>query len=440
MKKLLVIMVVSSIFIWSTCTYAAFVSGSTGADGAFNPTVNTTVTLPPNGVLNYTTVNIPSGVTVTFQKNAANTPVYMLATGDVTIAGTINVNGSNGTTSNNGVGGPGGYDGGTGGGVNSDGGKGLGPGGGNPGKVVGGGGGGGGFGTGGANGWAGNWGTGGTTYGSAALLPLCGGSGGGGGSGSNQPGGGGGGAILVASSTSIILTGSITANGGNSSRLCSDCGGGAGGSGGGIRLVSNVISGNGTISAIGGSPGDRGGVGGKGRIRIEAATNGRTASTDPPYSYGLPGNAFLANIPALTISLIGGIAPPATPIGNYNQPDVLLPGTTTNPVTVNISASNIPVGTTVKVRVIPQYGADSSVNTTLSGTDQSSTASANVTLSTTYSNILTAEATFTVVAMFYNGEQIDKVHVAATMGGKSETTYITKSGKTIKGDLVAFAR
>ena len=57
-----------------------FSSGSTGADGAFSPTANTTLTPPANGVFNFTTVNIPAGVTVTIQKNAANTPATMLAT------------------------------------------------------------------------------------------------------------------------------------------------------------------------------------------------------------------------------------------------------------------------------------------------------------------------------------------------------------------------
>ena len=73
---------------------AAFTSGSTGADGAFNPTVNVEVQLPASGIFNYTTVNIPAGVTVKFKKNAANTPVTILATGDVTIAGTIDVSGT----------------------------------------------------------------------------------------------------------------------------------------------------------------------------------------------------------------------------------------------------------------------------------------------------------------------------------------------------------
>src|SRR3972149_6220902 len=73
-----------------------FSSGSTGADGAFNPTTNTTLALPPNGVFNFTTINIPAGVTVTFTRNTTNTPVSLLASGNVIIAGTIDVSGSPG--------------------------------------------------------------------------------------------------------------------------------------------------------------------------------------------------------------------------------------------------------------------------------------------------------------------------------------------------------
>jgi hypothetical protein len=65
-----------------------FSSGSTGADGAYAPSCaptpcTVTETLPPSGVYNYTTVTIPSGVTVQYTRNAANTPVTLLATGDV---------------------------------------------------------------------------------------------------------------------------------------------------------------------------------------------------------------------------------------------------------------------------------------------------------------------------------------------------------------------
>ena len=77
---------VAGIALVPTPTFA-FNSGSTGADGAFNPTTNTSLQMPASGVFNFTTVNIPFGVTVTFIRNAANTPVVILASGNVTITG-----------------------------------------------------------------------------------------------------------------------------------------------------------------------------------------------------------------------------------------------------------------------------------------------------------------------------------------------------------------
>jgi len=412
--------------------WAVFESGSTGADGAFNPTANTELQLPADGVFNFTTVNIPAGVTVTFKKNASNTPVYILATGDVTIAGTIKVDGASTTSSTGtspGVGGPGGYDGGYGGAIGLPGGKGMGPGGGGGGpstsyRT----GGGGGFAT--AGGSQGdNYGAGGPAYGNVSLIPLIGGSGGGGCAGSTTAscsgGGGGGGAILIASSGTITVTGSITANGGEGYNLA------GGGSGGAIKLMANVISGNGTISAMGGklSSPNRGG---SGRIRLEAYTNNRTAGTDPVYTYSQPGEVFVANMPVLRITSVAGVNVPANPTGSYAQPDIMLPSTTTNPVTVDISASNIPVGTIVTVSAIPQYGGATAVTTTLSGTDASSTASASVNLSTEYVNVITAEATFTLqTAMYWDGEKIEKVRVATTLGKGSEVVYITESGREI---------
>jgi len=122
---------------------AAYESGSTGADGALSPQVDTTLQLPEDGVFNFTTVTIPSGVTLSFTQNATNTPVVILASGDITIEGSINLNGSQGSDTAAkgdgnlgddglpGQGGPGGFDGGAGGTVESPlGGNGLGPGGG----------------------------------------------------------------------------------------------------------------------------------------------------------------------------------------------------------------------------------------------------------------------------------------------------------------------
>ena len=212
-------LVVLLLFLSATAHSGQFNSGSTGADGAFNPTTNTEVQLPPDGIFNFTTVYVPSGITVTFKKNATNTPVHILATGNVTIVGTINLNGTSGTSIQPGVGGPRGNDGGFGGVQGGTGGKGIGPGGGIPVSYgTGGGGGGGGFGTVGSRGGS-YGGLGGDTYGNERIIPMIGGSGGGGGSGygnySGGSGGGGGGAILIASSGSITVSGAITANGGN---------------------------------------------------------------------------------------------------------------------------------------------------------------------------------------------------------------------------------
>src|SRR3990172_3704336 len=168
-----------------------FSSGSTGADGAFNPTINTTLALTPNGVFNFTTINIPAGVTVAFTRNATNTPVTLLASGNVVIAGSVNLNGAGGgnptggtgISPNGGLGGPGGFNGGDGadGIATTTGGTGLGPGGGAGGAVylesfngytTGGGGGGGSFGNTGTPNPRRPEMTAGPTYGMGTLLPL----------------------------------------------------------------------------------------------------------------------------------------------------------------------------------------------------------------------------------------------------------------------------
>src|SRR6266850_779576 len=81
--------IVSALVFLLACTaqsahaQGSFNSGSTGADGAFNPSSSTTLQVPESGVFNFTTVNIPGPVTVTFTRNSKNTPVTILATGDV---------------------------------------------------------------------------------------------------------------------------------------------------------------------------------------------------------------------------------------------------------------------------------------------------------------------------------------------------------------------
>jgi hypothetical protein len=419
----------------SYATVNTFVSGSTGSDGAFSPSSNTVVTLPASGILNYTTINIPAGVTVTFTPNALNTPVYLLATGNVTIAGTINVNGANATTTAPGAGGPGGFSGGYS--YNPytvTGGNGLGPGGGNgsgPTTTP----------TSGIHGSYAGIATGSNSsfvYGNINILPMIGGSGGGGGYYSGAPtsnhGGGGGGAILIASSGTITHNGSILAKGG----VSTNSGGGAG-SAGAIKLMATTVTGSGTMDASSA-------VGGYGRTRVESYNLSLFGTANPGFTYGIPGSVFGSAPPSIAITSIGGINTPASPAGSYTTADITLPNTTTNPVPVGISATNIPTGTSFIVKVIPQGWKNTTlasdlppVTTTLSGTDASSSGTVNITIPTTCTtvglvctSVIVVQATFTVTAFNYNGDEINAVRVASSTNGTSELFYITKTGKEVK--------
>src|SRR5687768_5366568 len=99
-----------------TLNAQSFNSGSTGAYGPINVTADTTLIPPPDGVFHCTTINIATGTKLKFQRNSLNTPIYLLATGNVTIAGEVNLDGSSGENDPTpGRGGPGGFDGGFGG-------------------------------------------------------------------------------------------------------------------------------------------------------------------------------------------------------------------------------------------------------------------------------------------------------------------------------------
>jgi hypothetical protein len=238
-----------------------FQSGSNGTYGALNVTSDLTLDVPPDGIFHCTTINVQSGRTLRFRRNALNTPVILLATGDVTIVGLIDVSGARGSASAPGLGGPGGFDGGAPGSVGLPGGDGQGPGGGKAGTLV-------------AADAAGPAGYGtvstfglptkrGSIYGNALLFPIVGGSGGGGAAGDpGWGGGGGGGALLIASSTRIVHSGQLRALGGGSHSGTAL----NGGSGGAIRLVAPAVSGTGFIGVTGDG---LNATSGAGRIRVD---------------------------------------------------------------------------------------------------------------------------------------------------------------------------
>src|SRR5262245_11909056 len=245
------------------CTWAQFDSGSTGTVAlVVAPGTTLTTNLPPDGVLHFTTISIGNNATLRFRTNALNTPVYLLAKGDVVINGTIDVSGR-GTGTNAFVGGepgPGGFGGGAPGFLvqagpppSALGGAGHGPGGGRDISSQ-------------RDGFYAAPSTG-SGYGYPHLIPLVGGSGGcGRGNSITNGGGGGGGAILIASSTRIQINtgGKVLAQGGPRSD------GNAGfGSGGAIRLVAPMVLGTGSLD-VSGDPSAAALASVRGRIRIDS--------------------------------------------------------------------------------------------------------------------------------------------------------------------------
>jgi len=430
-----------------------FSSGSTGADGVFAPAANQNITVRAGGVYNYTTVTIPANVTVRYFRNTDNAPVVILATGDVTIEGSIIVSGLDGTSNSStpqpgGQGGPGGFAGGMSGfptGFAPV--SGHGPGGGaSPGTAPMGG-----------------------VYGAptsfVGLVPFFGGSGGGGGHGffsggspnSGGSGGGGGGAILIASSTRIQINGRVLANGGRSSGGVNCVTIGAPGSGGAIRLVAPVIGGfgqNSMVQAIAGAGNTGCSVsGGPGRIRMEAnSMGGFIGLTDPvpsivnaPGPVSPEGNPALANVPTLAIASVGGLAVPGTPFASYSVPDITLAPGTANPVPVVVNVTNTPVGspTEIEVRLLPRSGGITTLTvpaTDHTGTFASSSATANVTLPSGQVTVLQASAAMTLTGQFaslfplIDGEPVERVLVAANMGEPSSVSLVTKSGREVRLD------
>lgn len=286
-----------------------FSSGSTGADGALDLSAgDRSINLPDSGVFNFTTINVPPGRKLLFIPNRRNTPVTLLAQGDVVIAGTIELR----VELTEQMAPPGGF---AGGGAGE---PGLGPGGGQPKGDV-----------------HGRW------VGPASLVPLIGGSGAAGyfiTGGYPKPGGAGGGAILIASSTATTVTGAIIANGIQLPEAYA-------GSGGAIRLVANKLTVSGQLYALGPA-------GNHGLIRLEAPlTSLMVTGTISPSPILAPINPVVqpVAIPSLRIVSIGGFPVPDYAGTRLDTIDLMLPRTLAEQVPVVIEGRNIPPGTHVSM-------------------------------------------------------------------------------------------
>lgn len=370
---------------------AAITIGTTNAsDGAFSPVASTQVDLSQavagawdgdntaaagkgryDGakwavVFKYASVNIPAGVTITFKNHPSHAPVVWLVQGNVTIAGTIKLDGANAANDGSAAEpGPGGFRGGVGGGNAVKWSGGFGYGGGQfrdpspSGSAS--------YATQGSG--SSSW-----NYGNPGVLQLIGG-GGGGGNDILFGGGAGAGAILIACRGTLTLSGAITAHGGTSNQ--------GGGSGGAIRLVSDVLAGAGSLSATGGASNTW--SGGDGRIRLEANTSTMTGTSTPAASTGVPIGATPdifppSTAPQLVITSVGAVSAPADPLASFSVPGQDVTVASTGALKVLLQATNVPLTWTVIVRVVPKTGTDTyTYASNLSGNAASSVWSATVT-------------------------------------------------------------
>lgn len=393
------LLILSACLLGRAAFAAIVVPGANGTDGALTITEDTVIDLSqaPTGtwdqdntanagkgvydpekwavVFKYTDVTIASGKKVTFKNHATRAPVVWLVSGNVSIAGTVDLSGESVTSYNfdpillKGGGspsepGPGGFRGGSGWqGGNSLNSAGFGPGGGRIRttyytK---------GYGSAGGYGTSSNtpWSTpAGQAYGNPSLIPLIGGSGGVGNREENSTGssgGAGGGAILVACQNSISFSsGKIVADGGRAWQYAGPRN--AAGSGGGIRLVCDSLIGGGALSAVGGSGSDGAILPGNGRVRLERVLNTNTISVVPSPSVldlAASSTAVLwapAGSPKAKVLSVNAASAPSDPKASFGTyaPDVALPlGSTAD---VIVETENVEAASQVIVRITPRNG------------------------------------------------------------------------------------
>ncbi len=429
MRKLVIVTVLGSVLWSSSASAQTFNSGSTGADGALDVSQLfcfvrpqdslevCEVILPPSGILNYTTVHVPVGKTITFRTNPQNTPVTLLAQGDVVIEGTISVDAWPFLPENRydaAAPGPGGFPGGA-----PTAGQGLGPGGGTEGSVY------------------GRW------VGPLSLVPLVGGSGGasyyspGGG---QQTGLGGGGAIVIASSGVIsVLGGRITAN------PYLKCG--VLGSGGAVRLVANRIAMGGSINARGQwfCNYSYGTVPGAGIVRLEAPAGSLsyTGSSDPAPILATINPAITAPAaPGLRIVSIAGYLVPDSAGNRKDAADLVLPKQMADPINVLVEATNIPVGSPVTVSFGTSNTGTSTAGT-LAGSLASSTATIPVSglnrdqLAYLYVQVLFAPPALRAAAVNVpESSRVAQVRMTQAPGAKPRFAFLRGDGAEVPLDKV----
>src|SRR5205823_13597693 len=134
------------------------------------------------------------------------------------------------------------------------------------------------------------------------------------------------------------------------------------GAGGAVHLLAPTIGGGGLLRASRDACLGRPGLGGQGRIRLEAFQRTFTGSSDPaplfvsPYAIVLPPTPA----PSVRVLSVAGLPVSSTPTGSFTMPDVTL--NTVAAVTVAIEARYVPPKTIVKLFLASDSGVDQTVD------------------------------------------------------------------------------
>lgn len=307
-------------------------------------------------VFKYSSINIPAGTTVTFRNHPSRAPVVWLVDGDATVAGTVNLDGSDGDTDLSrfqfSEPGPGGFRGGETAMAGLSHSSGFGPGGGfrssdqsNNRELS-----------------SASHATLGTaaaqpapTYGNPLIRPLIGGSGGSGESlGELRSGGGaGGGALSLLVDGTLRLEGILRARGGTASSGAWI--GSPSGSGGALRIAGQSVLGAGALDVR------SKGSGGAGRILIESPDFQGTLQAFPSATFSAGTEiavwpaASVATARVVSVSEVLAPTDPRAFMGPLGTADVMLPpGRRTN--VVLIETRNLPPTASVSLRLTPRHG------------------------------------------------------------------------------------
>jgi hypothetical protein len=144
-----------------------------------------------------------------------------------------------------------------------------------------------------------------------------------------------------------------------------------------VRLIANIISGTGSITA----GGNYGSSGGSGRIRFDTYQNSFGGNISGVFTQGYQPIIIPTSGQGVQLSIasVAGASISATPSGQLITPDAIISGQQANPISIVVNCSNLPLNTPITVTVNPATGSPvSAVGHNTTGTLASSTATVSL--------------------------------------------------------------